>query len=276
MLQSVVNLVNLIFYLLDLLLRVLNHLVCILDLCMQMIGKLLFFSLLKVLLKKSLSLNEKLRLLLAHSCHRGKQVLNLLDILLGLISLSADISNVNLELGGPLSMAIVKLRLHLCSLSLDVLQLSAQLLNLLIVLLLFNVVVGVLQLLEVTLLQLVILLLSKELLPLLLGLDLHLVSMLSLLLNLLAHRSRHKVKLLRQHVQSLLSLLRLLSQVLVPVLQLVVCGLLGEIFLGNISELLLQNFSLLLLLVSANLLLFQRVFSFLSLKTCLLAIFVVL
>ena len=98
MLQTVVNLLDLVFDFLDLLLRVLNHLVGVLDLGMQMIRQLLLLRLLEVLLEQSLSLNQELRLLLAHSGHGSEQVLDLLDILLGLLSLHADISNVDLQL----------------------------------------------------------------------------------------------------------------------------------------------------------------------------------
>ena len=74
---------------------------------MQMIGQLLLFSLFEVLLEKSLSLKEKLSLLFSNCSHGSKQILNLLDILLGLFSLSADVSDVDLQLSGPLSMAVV-------------------------------------------------------------------------------------------------------------------------------------------------------------------------
>lgn len=51
LLQSVVDLFDLVFDFLDLHLRVFDHLVCVLDLCMQMIGQLLLLRLLEVLLE---------------------------------------------------------------------------------------------------------------------------------------------------------------------------------------------------------------------------------
>ena len=113
LLQSIVDFVDLVFDLLDLLLGILDHLVAVLDLSVQVVCQLLSFSLLEVLQQQGLSLEHKLGLLLTYSGHRSKKILNLLDILLCLFPVCTDISHINLELGRPLSMAVVQLSLHL-------------------------------------------------------------------------------------------------------------------------------------------------------------------
>ena len=173
-------------------------------------------------------------------------------------------------------MAVLQFGLHFSSLSLDVLQLSRQFFNFLIVLLRLYVRVCVVQLLQLRLLVLVLHLLSLELLSLLFGLHFNLVGSVRLLLDLLVERRGHELGLFREHMQSLFGLGGLLSQELVPVRQLIIRSLLLQILLGQIRKLLLEGLSLLLFLVPGDLLLFESVLSLLRLQTGLLAVFVVL
>ena len=108
---------------------------------MQMIRQLLLLGLLKVILQKCLSLKHQLCLLLADCGHRSEQILNLFHVLLSFVSLSANIRNIHLELGRPVRVAVLKLGLHFNSLPFDILQLSGQFLDLLIILLLLDFVV---------------------------------------------------------------------------------------------------------------------------------------
>lgn len=99
LLEGEVDLVDLILNLLDLLLSILNHLIAVLNLTVQMVGKLLSLSLLEVLKQERLPLKHELGLLLADSCHGREQVLDLLDILLGLLSVGANVRDIDLKFG---------------------------------------------------------------------------------------------------------------------------------------------------------------------------------
>lgn len=99
LLQSKVNFLNLVFNFFNLRLGVINHLVCILDLGVQVIGQLLLLGGLEVLLEKRLPLKHQLSLLLADCGHGGKQILDLFDIILSLVTLGTDVSYIELELG---------------------------------------------------------------------------------------------------------------------------------------------------------------------------------
>ena len=124
LLKSVVNLFNLIFNFLDLHFGIFNHLISILDLGMQVIGKLILLSLLKVLLKQLLPCHQKLSLFISNGRHRSKKILDLFDIFFSLFPISTDVGNVDLKFGRPFSMNIMQLCLKLRSLSLNVLELS--------------------------------------------------------------------------------------------------------------------------------------------------------
>jgi hypothetical protein len=206
LLQSIVDLVNLVFDLLDLLLSIFDHLITVLNLSVQVVGKLLSLGLLEVLQQQSLSLKHKLCLLLTYCGHRGKKILDLLDILFCLIPVRTDICDINLELSRPFSMAVVQFCLHLRSLPLHILQLPLQLLNLLIVLQLLDIRIRILQLLQLSILESEIILLPQQLLALLLGLYFDLVCALSLLLDLLVKGRRHESHLFSEHVDPLFCL----------------------------------------------------------------------
>ena len=93
LLQSTVDLLNLLLDLLDLVLSVLNDLIAVQDLTLQMVRQLVLFGLLEVLVEQLLSLKQELSLLLTNFLHRREQVLNLFDILAGL-GLICNVRNV--------------------------------------------------------------------------------------------------------------------------------------------------------------------------------------
>ncbi len=69
LLESTVDSSNLVLDFLDLFLSVFDHLITFLDLFFEMVGKLLFLSLLEVFEKELLSLLKETSLLVAYSCH---------------------------------------------------------------------------------------------------------------------------------------------------------------------------------------------------------------
>jgi hypothetical protein len=69
LLEGTVNSSNLVLDFFDLFLSVFDHLITFLDLLLEMVGKLLFLSLLEVFEKELLSLLKKTSLLVAYSCH---------------------------------------------------------------------------------------------------------------------------------------------------------------------------------------------------------------
>jgi hypothetical protein len=69
LLEGTVDSSNLILDFLDLFLSIFDHLITLLDLLLEMVGELLFLSLLEVFEKELLSLLKETSLLVAYSCH---------------------------------------------------------------------------------------------------------------------------------------------------------------------------------------------------------------
>jgi hypothetical protein len=107
--QGSVDLVDLLLNFFDLLLGLLNHLVTVLDLVLEVVDELLLLGLLEVVGEVVSSLGHQLLLLLADGLELLEEIVDLSEILLGLLALVSHISNEQLELGCPLVVAMLDL-----------------------------------------------------------------------------------------------------------------------------------------------------------------------
>jgi hypothetical protein len=154
--------------------------------------------------------------------HGGQKRFNLLEIFGRGFSLAGNISNENLKLASPLTMVVLQLGLPLGSLALVEEEVVGKLFDGIIILLTFSVFIEILKLCKLAKFLLNLIFLSMKLLLQFFGLNLSLVSRVSLSLDFLLKIISDEFSALLKHGQPLLRLLSLLLKVRVSIVVVII------------------------------------------------------